>query len=690
MIARLIRLWKVSEMNPAITTSNRSIPTSSMTRHRQIGKLLAVLLGLAVIALYWPVRTHGWITFDDDLYITNNSNVRHGLTADNLGWAFTTVACGNYHPLVWLAHMLAWDAFGDNPAGHHLLSVALHALSSGLLLVVLYRMTGALWRSAFVAAVFALHPLRVESVAWAAELKDTLSTFLLMTTLWAWARYVKNADHRYLPFTLLLYALGLLAKPMLVTLPILLGLLDVWPLARVTPARARRLVWEKAPFALLALIDAGLTFFAQSRGHAVASAEVVSIGGRITNALLACAYYVRDTFWPAWLAIGYPHAGMMGRSDPSGAVLGAAVLLVAVSGIVYILARRGRPEFAVGWSWYLVGLLPVVGLIQVGSAARADRYTYVPQIGLLIIVAWAIPPRWVQTTVARGVVSTAALAILVALVAETSAQIGYWKDDATLTAHAISLYPDDYIAMSIRGNSLLAANHPREAAEAYAMELKPLPKSASVYWLIASAQQQAGEPEQALESVRNALACDPSFIWQMPERHKAYAMVLAENKELTAALEQWQIVLRSDPADADVHFAMSRACTLLNRPADAAEQLETCRRLRPEWAEPISDLAWLRAHVTDPKIADYSQAASLAREAIGLVKKQSRSQEELNAAIAQPMDALALAQAHQGDFTDAVVTATAAMRAAEASNGKALAAAIQKRLEAYQQHKFPE
>ena len=334
--------------------------------------LVCLILVLGVFAVYGPVLRHGFTNIDDGLYVTDNQHVQNGLTLDGFVWAFSTGHSSNWHPLTWLSHMLDCQLYGLKPAGHHLTSLLFHACNSLLLFLLLKRMTGALWRSAMVAALFAWHPLHVESVAWISERKDVLSTFFGLLTLLAWVRYVEKPSKIRYGLALLFYILGLMSKPMLVTLPFLLLLLDYWPLNRIYNRNEEgkrgsitRLLWEKLPFFVLALASCVVTYLVQQRGGSVMSIENLPLGHRLANALLACAGYLRKMVWPSDLAIFYP----LPASLSVVRVLAAASVLALVSAVAVIWRRR-RPWFLVGWLWFLGTLVPVLGFVQVGSQSH--------------------------------------------------------------------------------------------------------------------------------------------------------------------------------------------------------------------------------------------------------------------------------------------------------------------------------
>ncbi len=370
--------------------------------------LICLFLVLATLTVYWQVGNYEFVNFDDDKYIIENFHVQKGLTRDSVIWAFTATHVSNWHPLTWLSHMLDFQLYGLNPSGHHLTNVFFHLVNTLLLFLVLKLMTGALWRSGLVAALFAVHPLHVESVVWVAERKDVLSTLFWMLTLWAYLGYTKRPGVKRYLVILLAFALGLMAKPMLVTLPFVLLLLDYWPLKRIElgqsaiglpaasqpstiankpGAQAFRLLLEKTPMFVLAAVSSVVTFIVQKSGGAVGALETYPFKIRMANALLSYVIYLKKMIWPQNLAVFYPHPG---QSLPMWQAAGAGLLLVVVS-IAVIRAGRRYPYLPVGWLWYVGTLVPVIGLVQVGDQAMADRYTYVSLIGLFIVVAWGVP-----------------------------------------------------------------------------------------------------------------------------------------------------------------------------------------------------------------------------------------------------------------------------------------------------------
>jgi len=416
--------------------------------------LLNLLLIVAILFAFQTLMDCGFINFDDEIYITKNKYVQEGLTKDGLAWAFTVdERSANWHPLTWLSHMLDCQLFGLRAGLHHFMSLLLHIINSSLLFIVLRKMTRATWRSFFVAALFALHPLHVESVAWASERKDVLSTLFALGTIYFYIKYVARKNLWIYLLALSLFVLGLMAKPMLVTLPFLLILVDYWPLDRLwseeiiktSNAGSKKpyytwLMLEKIPFFVLATGSCIITYLGQKAGGAVESLSVLSLNIRLTNALVSYVLYIKKMLWPFDLAIFYPHPGM----SPAWQIILAGIILILISG-VFIFYWRSKPYLLFGWCWYLGVLFPVIGLVQVGNQALADRYTYISLIGLFIIISWGL--RDFFKSLSHGYVFLfPGVLVLVFCMILTRSQVGYWYNNITLYEHAISVSKDNYLA----------------------------------------------------------------------------------------------------------------------------------------------------------------------------------------------------------------------------------------------------
>lgn len=536
-----------------------------MATHKPL--IISGFLLVVTLLAFWQVTHSSFINFDDNLYITENSQVKAGLTQDGILWAFTTGHSFNWHPLTWISHMVDVDLFGLNPRGHHSVGLLFHIANTLLLFFVLHRMTNALWRSAFVAALFALHPLHVESVAWAAERKDVLSTFFWMLTMGSYGYYAERPSPWKYLLVLLFFSLGLMAKPMVVTLPFVLLLLDYWPLRRfkgeqlsreiqtkpvkpavsdkgkgksgkkkaATKGEARRerttdslpprqlvrsLFLEKIPLFLLTILSSVITYRVQQKGGAVKSVLVFPLISRTWNAFISYAAYIEKTVWPHNLAIFYPYQ----KQWASWQVLTSALFFFVATIVILWAARRFRYLF-VGWFWYVGTLVPVIGLVQVGSQAMADRYTYVPLIGLFIMMAWGIPEllkRWRYREPALIASSTMALLFCFVL---TWTQAGYWRDNLTLFTHAVSVTNDNYMAYYMRGTAYSALGNKKQAIADYDKAINFNPALEGAYNNRGNTYSALGDYDRAIADYDRAIAIDPNFAEAYDNRGEAYAFL---------------------------------------------------------------------------------------------------------------------------------------------------------------------
>lgn len=544
--------------------------------------LLCIVLATVTLAVYFQTFNHQFINFDDTVYVTDNPHVKGGITGANIVWAFTSTSASNWHPLTWLSHMTDVQLFGLNPHGHHLTSVVMHVSAALLLFLLLAQITSAPWQSLFVAALFALHPLHVESVAWVAERKDVLSCLLWMLTLLLYARYVRQPGKgRYL-VTLACFAAGLMAKPMLVTLPAVLLLLDYWPLNRFSPVRDRtsdivgsshiKLVKEKIPFFLLSACSSLITIYAQHQGGAMKNLDVVPVGLRIGNSMVAYSLYLLKTFLPHDLALLYP----IPASIPLWQILGSALLLCAVS-LATIRYRRSHPYLMVGWIWFLVTLLPVIGLIQVGGQSMADRYTYIPLIGIFIIVAWGANDLLKRWSHSQAVLSILGVMVFCAMTALTWRQLGYWRDSITLYQHTLAVTSNNYLILNNYGIALAEQGKPDEAIEQYREALHVWPKSANAHINLGAALAQQGRFPEAIEHYQAALNLQPDYALARGNMGRALASLGREDE----AIEQYEQALGLDPGLADVHLNLALLLLKNGRGDDAGRHYETVLRLEP-------------------------------------------------------------------------------------------------------------
>jgi len=432
-------------------------------------RLITLLLAFATLVVFLPVGSHEFVSFDDTDYVTENPFVKNGLTFTDIVWAFNTFHAGNWHPLTWISHMLDCQLFGANAGAHHFVNVLFHAANTALLFTLLLRLTGKIWPCAFIAALFAWHPLHVESVAWIAERKDVLSTFFALLALLNYAKYVAESKAQgpksklFFTYSLLAFALGLMAKPMLVTLPFVMLLLDFWPLQRFSHSTfPRALVREKAPFFLLAAISCVVTFFAQKAGGAVASLAKVSLLYRLESAPVAVMDYLGKFFWPAGLCVFYPLRQNISPFAPIAAT--GALILISLAAW---RARNTKPYLLFGWLWFLGTLVPVIGLVQVGGAAIADRYTYIPSIGFFIAVVFWLADFAARLQTPKIIAAGFAAVILTACVLVTEHQLTFWRDSETLFRRAIAVTRSNDVALINLGVALDVQFRFAEALEIY-------------------------------------------------------------------------------------------------------------------------------------------------------------------------------------------------------------------------------
>jgi len=501
---------------------------------------VCLFLVLSILVIYWPVGGYEFINYDDPQYVTENAHVREGLTFEGTKWAFTTVYAANWHPMTWLSQMLDVQMYGMNAGGHHSTNVIFHILNSMLLFLLLHRMTGSLWRSAAVAALFAVHPLHVESVAWISERKDVLSAFFGFLALLAYAEYVKRPGWLRYALALLLFALGLMSKPMVVTLPFLMVLLDYWPLNRYAQAGSVRrfavLVKEKLPFFVLSAASCVVTMIAQKRGGALAPPESYSFVVQLSNALVAYAAYLGKMIWPLNLAVLYPHPGMR----PLWQVIGAIVVIVGISALAVSWARR-RPWFAVGWLWYLGTLVPVIGLVQVGIQSMADRYAYMPLIGIYMVLAWGsheVLHQWRKPPLAlAGIVVTAVLMLI------AWHQIRYWENSITLYSHALEITDANWLIHNGLGNCYAKTNQIDKAINQYQEAIRIKPDYFEAYNNMGTVMAKMKRRNEAAAYFLKALKYNPDSEFA----HNNLGRLQAEQKEYQKAIRHFKEALRINP-----------------------------------------------------------------------------------------------------------------------------------------------
>ena len=559
---------------------------------------ICLILITAVLLVYWQVGDHEFINYDDNVYITDNAQVQKGLTRTGIIWAFTTNHTGNWHPLTWISHMLDCELYGLNPRGHHLTNVLLHMANAILLFVVLRWMTGAIWRSGLVAALFALHPLHVESVAWAAERKDVLSIFFWMLTMMAYVYYVKRPGTRRYVLVLVNFSLGLMAKPMLVTLPFVLLLLDYWPLNRFQPRATTgsvvdqplgfrsfgddkspilKAVMEKVPLFVMSLLSSLVTVIAQQKAGAVSTLEIVPFKLRIANGLVSFVAYMGKMIWPLDLAVFYPHPGSELQIWKPAA---AGLFLLIVSTVALRVAHRCQ-YVLVGWLWYLGTLVPVIGLVQVGEQAMADRYTYVPLIGLFIAVVWGFADLGKGWRSRRWLISVTAAVMLLALMAGSWLQVGYWKDSIKLFQHTLDVTSNNYVAHYTLGNALALQGNLTGSVTHYNKALRINPNFAEAHNNLGNALALQGNLTGAISHYNKALQINPDHA----EAHRNLAVGLDRQGKHQEALQHYAEALRINPHDAQSHNNLGVALAEQGRLKEAVVHFTEALKIDPSFKE---------------------------------------------------------------------------------------------------------
>jgi tetratricopeptide (TPR) repeat protein len=558
------------------------------------------LLFAVVLAVFLPTLRNGFINLDDGSYVTANPQVRAGATLDGAAWAFRTFESANWHPVTWLSHMLDAELFGDRAWGHHLTSVVLHALNAALVFALLHVLTGSLWRSLLVAALFGLHPLRVESVAWVAERKDVLSLFFGLLSLLAYAAWKRPAAAgRVQPrgwygiLSLGFFALGLMSKPTLVTLPCVLLLLDFWPLRRMEGTSASvvwSLVREKIPFFVLTAASCVTTWAAQASVEALGNTASYPIASRLATALESYAGYLGKTSYPADLAIIYPFR----VAHSAGNVALAVALLVAISVMVFA-TRRNRPWLATGWLWFLGTLVPMIGLVQVGSQAMADRYTYLPSIGLLVALVWGASEFVAGSQRRARFAIGLTLVVLAVFAVATVRQIGRWKDSETVFRHALAVTNDNYLAHRCLALALAQSpgRHP-EAVEQFRAEVRVVPRLPEAHFELATAlAEDPATLDEAIAEYRTSVTLAPRHVLA---RYGLGRALLRSAAGYPEALEQLRRTLELAPDNIDVRHDLAEALALTPEGApEALAEFRALLRLRPERVEVRNSVGLLLA-----------------------------------------------------------------------------------------------
>ncbi len=675
--------------------------------------LTCILLAAIVWIAFGQTLRYDFVNFDDGEFVTENPHVQGGLNWADIKWAFyNTEQAAYWAPVMWLSHQLACQFFGLNPWGHHLINILLHTANVVLVFLLLQRLTGAFWRSAFVAAVFAVHPLRVESVVWVTERKDVLSTFFGLLALWFYAGYARRPGGGSpksgicYGLTLLFFALGLMSKPMLVTWPFVMLLLDWWPLERFKGQGSRfgvpGLIWEKVPFFGLSGAASVVTYLAQQHGGAMATIGGVSLGVRIGNALISYCRYIGKLFWPVKLAVFYPYPGPW----PLAQVVLAAGVLIGIAVLGFIL-RRQYPFLLMGWLWYVGTLVPVIGLVQVGGVAMADRFTYVPQLGVCVILSWGVAELSAGWRHRRMLLGGGAAIILGVLVFCARQQAFYWRDNESLWIHTLACIPDnakirnnlgdtvlkkgrvdEAIAHFQRalqidpnsaeahnnlGNALIRKNNVDEAIVHFQKALQIKPDSLKVQNNLANALFQKGRVDEAIVWYQTVLQTKPDAV----EVHNNLGNALLQEGKVDEAIAQYRLALQIEPDNANGRNNLNFTSVLKRKVAEAFAGCQKNLQDRPDSPDALNNLAWLLATCPDASRRDGAQAVKYAERACELTHHR----------VAPIVGTLAAAYAEAGRFEDAITAAEQACAMAEKSGEPDLLKRNQELLMLYRSHK---
>lgn len=552
-----------------------------------------VLIGLALfavsLAVYWQVGDHEFLNLDDKLYVTENIHVANGISISNIMWAFTSVEATNWHPVTWLSHMLDVQLYGMDPRGHHLTNVFIHAVSSILILILFFRLTGSIRQSSFIAALFALHPMHVESVAWVAERKDVLSAFFWFLTLLFYSFYSEKRKPGIYLLTLLSFVMGLMSKPMLVTLPVVMLLLDFWPLNRCNPhkqktggnllSQLKPLLKEKVPFFVCSIFSSILTIYAQKEGGAIATIGQASFQLRIENALVSYMEYIVKTVWPHDLAVLYP----LPSSIPLWQAICSLLVLLFIS-VATSLAWRHHPCLPVGWFWFLITLLPVIGLIQAGAQSMADRYGYIPQTGLFIMAACGAAAIEKKMKYRRMVLVMVSGAVIITSTVLTWRQLGYWHDSISLYRHTLDVTSNNFLinyslgnAHAWKGQALANKGYLDAAIQEYREALRIIPDSFEAHNNLGLALDDKGDLGNAIKEYKEAMRLNPDN----PVLHNNLGLALAAKGDPDAAIKEYRTALRIKPDYSDAHNSIGNIYFYKNDPDAAIKEYQMAISINP-------------------------------------------------------------------------------------------------------------
>ncbi|MBN2020627.1 MAG: tetratricopeptide repeat protein [Sedimentisphaerales bacterium] len=577
--------------------------------------LICIMLALVIFAAYEGVRKNDFVYYDDDTYVTENPSVQKGLNLESIRWAFTSLYQANWHPLTWLSHIIDCAVFGMKPAGHHLVSVGFHIANTLLLLLILRKMTGAFWPSVFVSAVFGLHPLGVDSVAWVSQRKNLLSAFFGILTIAAYFRYAQKPGLRRYLIVVFFFAAGLSSKPMLVTLPFCLMLLDFWPLGRFAKIKGlrwfRASVSEKTPLLVMSAASCVITYIAQARAEAVAYFTLLPLGLRVSNALISYVNYIGKIFYPSSLAVLYP----LNIRMPAFWKTGSCLLLLAAISVTAIGLRRRFGYLFTGWFWFLGTLVPVIGLIQVGLQSMADRYVYWPGIGIYIIVAWLTGDLREKFRIPKPVLTIGATAALVILFMLTRQQVRYWKNSMTIYERTLAVTENNYRIETNYGELLRKAGRLDESAEHFKRAIAAHPRLARAYHNLGIVYSEKGLFAEATAAFERALEFEPNST----SAHNYYAICLAEQGAYDKAVEHFSRALTPGKHFSGVLKNLCNAAVMAKNPGAAMKVIA-------DWLQKIPDNAdlYYQAGILYEDKGDVSAAIESFEKALELAESQNR------------------------------------------------------------------
>jgi protein O-mannosyl-transferase len=629
-------------------------------------RLVALLLTLATLLVFMPVGRFGFVNFDDDVYVTANPFVSHGLTLAGIKWAFTSFYADNWHPITWLSHMADCQLFHLNAGAHHLVNVLLHSVNTALLFILIWRLTQKLGPSAFVAALFAWHPLHVESVAWIAERKDVLSAFFALLTMLSYAEFVKNSSRCGFWLALIFFTLGLMSKPMLVTLPFVLLLLDYWPLRRFSLDSFRyALVMEKIPFFALSAVSCVVTVLAQKAGKAIVPFDKIFLDFRLENAVVGVLRYLQKFFWPSDLCVIY----LLPKEIHAPEILLAVAVLILVSATAW-LWRHTRPYFLVGWLWFLGTLVPVSGLVQVGNQAIADRYTYIPSIGFFIALVFLADEVAIRLNTPRIIRFGFAGLICCACVQVTEHQLQFWRNGEALFRRAVAVNPHNDVALIDLGVALDAEGRFEEAVNVYRQAEQAGSRRVEVHNNLGNVLGILGRHAESLAEYSQAIHLESTNA----DAHAAVGRQLAAIGRYNEALRELLTSEKLNPNSTAAHVETAKVLFKLGRDAEGLAEFRAALRLQPNNFEILATTAHYLA-------ANENAAARDGKTAIALALKANDFSGHV-----QPMvfDILGMAFAENGDFTDAVTCAQHALDLAHDLH-MSDAESLQRRLDLYKE-----